>query len=67
MQMTLYYMAKEEAMLQGMFERLAEIGRWYGIEMKWKKRSGEALKAVVPNTSKSSRLMCSISTFCVAW
>jgi hypothetical protein len=26
-------LAKEEAVLQGVTERLIEIGRWYGMEM----------------------------------
>ena len=26
-------MAKEETMLQGMIDKLIEIGRWYGMEM----------------------------------
>ena len=30
-------MAKEEKVLQGMIEKLIEIGRWYGMEMNVKK------------------------------
>jgi len=30
--------AKEEAVLQGVTERLIEIGRWHGMEMNEKKK-----------------------------
>ena len=44
--------AKEEAVLQGVTERLIEIGRWHGMEMNEKKKNyvNENLKATIPDT-----------------
>ena len=47
----LVLMSKEEAVLQGMTERLIEAGIYYGMEMNLEKNEGnENLKATIPST-----------------
>ena len=45
-------MAKEEQVLQGMIDKLIEIGSCYGMEMNVEKsKSNENLKAIIPSNS----------------
>jgi hypothetical protein len=46
----LVLLAREENVLQGMVDRLIEIGRCYGMDMNVEKNKGnENLKATIPN------------------
>jgi len=51
----LVLLAKEEAVLQGMNERLTEIGRCYAMKMNVEKYGDESLKATIPNTDYGRR------------
>ena len=45
-------MAKEETVLQGMIDKLIEIGRYYGMEINaGGKKSNENFKTTIPNNN----------------
>jgi len=44
-------MAKEETVLQGMINKLIEIGRCYGMEMNVEKKSNENFKTTIPSNN----------------
>jgi len=48
----LVLMAKEETVLQGMIDKLTEIGRCYGMEMNvGKNKSNENFKTTIPSNN----------------
>ena len=48
----LVLMAKEETVLQGMIDKLTEIGRCYGMEMNVEKnKSNENFKTTIPSNN----------------
>ena len=47
----LVLMAKEETVLQGMIDKLIEIGRWYGMEVNVGKKNNENIKTTIPSNN----------------
>jgi len=45
----LVLLAKEEKVLQGMIDKLTEIGRCYGRKGMWKNKSNENFKTAIPS------------------